>query len=350
MLESSRSAATPFAEPRAREGDEQRERLLRSKISELGLKVEGSRLEPLVAQLHSELEQAGIDLKPRVYLSDEWGCPDGVPLIGVPFYLADENLSLLQKELLESIEAESDSEIMAYLRHECGHAINYAYRLYESEEWHEIFGPYSRPYLDDYTPDPFSRSFVRHISGWYAQKHPDEDFAETFAVWLTPNSNWRKEYEGWGCLHKLEYMERVMKRVGRTPPLVTVDYNEEDDLSHPLSDYFQRFGYTRSELPAYFDGDLKELFLRSRGEAGGEPERASQLIADQRKRLTTTVSYWTGLGEHVIRSLLEHLAERAEQLDLWLPRAERPRFIAELATYVTALCMNRLHKGDFVIK
>src|SRR5687767_4052701 len=119
MLDPSRSAATPFVEPRARSGDDERERLLRSRINELGLKVEGSRLEPLVRQLHDELEQAGIGLKPRVYLSDEWGCPDGVPLIGVPFYLVDERLSLLQKELLESIEAESDREIMAYLRHEC---------------------------------------------------------------------------------------------------------------------------------------------------------------------------------------------------------------------------------------
>ena len=25
-----------------------------------------------------------------------------------------------------------------------------------------------------------------HLDPWYAQSHPDEDFAETFAVWLTP--------------------------------------------------------------------------------------------------------------------------------------------------------------------
>jgi hypothetical protein len=350
MLESSRPANAPFAEQRARAGNEERERLLRSQIGELGLRVEGSRLEPLVKELHRELEQAGIEFKPRVYLSDEWGCPDGVPLIGVPFYLADEKLSRLQKELLESIEAESDRDILAYLRHECGHAINYAYRLYESEEWHALFGPYSRPYLDDYTPNPFSRSFVRHIPGWYAQKHPDEDFAETFAVWLTPTIDWRKQYADWGCLSKLEYVDRTMKRVGRTPPLVTADYDEQEDLRYSLSEHFERFGYTRTEVPAYFDGDLKELFARTRSEAGEDAEPASQLITDQRRPLTASISYWTGLSEQVIRSLLEHLAERAQALDLWLPRAERPRFIAELATYVTALCMNRLYKGDFVIK
>jgi hypothetical protein len=349
MVIARRSADAPFAEPRARPGSEDRERLLRSKISELGLSVEGSRLEPLVAELYRELAAAGIDLKPRVYLSDEWGCPDGVPLIGVPFYLADPELSSLQKELLESIEAETDEEILAYLRHEAGHAFNYAYRLHESEEWHRVFGPYSRPYLEDYVPHPFSRSFVRHIPGWYAQKHPDEDFAETFAVWLTPSIDWRREYDGWGCLHKLEYVERIVQQVGRTPPLVPVQYDEARDLAQPLSQYFERFGYTREELPAYFDADLKRLF-RAPTSLGSDAEPAADFIRKERRSLTASISYWTGLGESAIRSLLEHLAERAEQLELRVAASERPRSVTELATYVTALCMNRLYKGDFVVK
>jgi Putative zinc-binding metallo-peptidase len=348
MVPASRSADAPFTEAHPRVDSEARERLLRSQIGELGLKIEGSRLEPLVAELHRELEAAGIDLKPRVYLSDEWGCPDGVPLIGVPFYLADPRLSSLQKEILENIEAESDAEILAYLRHEAGHAFNYAYRLHENEEWHQIFGPYSRPYLDDYAPNPFSRSFVRHIPGWYAQKHPDEDFAETFAVWLTPGVDWRREYQGWGCLAKLEYVERTVQRVGRTPPLVPADYDEALDLAQPLARYFERFGYARQELPAYFDADLKRLFRARSGAADTQP--AGQFIREQRRELTLAIGYWTGLGDFVIRSLLEHLSERADQLELGLPQRERERCVCELATYATALCMNRLYKGDFVVK
>jgi hypothetical protein len=338
--------------PRALEpaAQEERERLLRSKISELGLRVEGSRLEPLVKTLHDELAEAGIVFAPRVYLSDEWGCPDGVPLIGVPFYLADERLSLLQKELLDSIEAESDEEVLAYLRHEAGHALNYAYRLYETEEWHSVFGPYSRPYLDDYAPDPFSRSFVRHIPGWYAQKHPDEDFAETFAVWLTPGSDWRKRYEGWSCLKKLEYVDRIMRTIGSLPPCVGSDYDEATDLAHPLAEHFERFGYRRQELPLYFDGDLKELFYQGRERAGHEAEPAHTFIAEQRGTLTSAVSYWTGLDEHVIRSLLDHFSERAQLLDLWLPSAERARLASELAVVITTLGMNRMYRGDFVSK
>jgi hypothetical protein len=326
-------------------------RLLAQRISDLGLRVEGSRLEPLVQALHAELERAGIDFKPRVYLSDEWGCPDGVPLIGAPFYLVDERLSSLQRELLDDIETETDAEILAYLRHEAGHAFNYAYRLYEQKDWHDLFGPYSRPYLDHYVPTPFSRAFVRHISGWYAQKHPDEDFAETFAVWLTPDSDWRDEYAEWECLPKLEYVDATVRRVGRTPPLVTVNYDEDADLAHRLGEHFERFGQAKPEISgvSYFDGDLKRLFQRApRG--SGESEDASALFRSLRRRQTSALAYWTGLSDPLLRSLLSHLSERADALGLWFSPRDRERLTIELTSYVTALCMNRLYKGDFIVK
>src|SRR6185503_7485403 len=147
-------------------------------ISDLDLHVEGSELEPLVHQLYEELDRVHLQFKPPIYLTDEWGCPEGVPIIGVPFYLARPELSRIEAEIAEDLESEDES--MMYLRHEAGHAFNYAYVLYEEEEWHNIFGPYSRPYIDNFKPNPFSREYVRHIAGWYAQKHPDEDFAETF--------------------------------------------------------------------------------------------------------------------------------------------------------------------------
>src|SRR5579872_5973501 len=72
---------------------EERARLMRSRISDLNLQVEGSELEPLVKQLYSELDRKGLQFKPPIYLTDEWGCPEGVPIIGVPFYLASPKLS-----------------------------------------------------------------------------------------------------------------------------------------------------------------------------------------------------------------------------------------------------------------
>ena len=181
--------------------------LLGERISRLGLKLEGSPMQGYVADLYRELEAKGLKrFRPPTYFTDEWGCPSEEPIIGIPFYLADANLSRLEKEFDD---LEDVREIRMYLRHEAGHAFNYAYKLFETPEWRERFGPFNRPYRDRYRPIPFHRGFVRHMEGWYAQKHPDEDFAETFAVWLTPRSRWRQRYKGWPALDKLRYVDRV---------------------------------------------------------------------------------------------------------------------------------------------
>src|SRR5437868_10110457 len=163
--------------------------LLPVPIRDLGLRLESTHLAPLIEQLYVELRNAGLrHFRPLCYLSDEWGCPSGEPVIGIPFYLANPELAQLERKMND---LEDAREIMMYLRHEAGHAFNYAYQLYKTAEWRDLFGPFRRAYRDNYRPIPFSRKFVRHMAGWYAQKHPDEDFAETFAVWLTPRSQWR---------------------------------------------------------------------------------------------------------------------------------------------------------------
>src|SRR5512147_949197 len=109
---------------------ENRQKILDQKISDLPVKIAGTRLEKLVNKLYTELEQAGTDFRPAMYLSDSWGCPDGIPIIGIPFYLCSEELCEIVTEHSGS-PAEKDSEVMAYLRHESGHAFNYAYRVYQ---------------------------------------------------------------------------------------------------------------------------------------------------------------------------------------------------------------------------
>jgi hypothetical protein len=330
--------------------DPERERLLSARIDQLGLKIEGSRLEPLVAALYRELEQAGISLRPGVYLAEEWGCPDGLPVIGIPFYLADERLLALEREELEGVEAESDEDVLRYLRHEAGHAFGYAHGLPETEAWHRLFGPYSRPYREDYEPNPFSRKFVRHLAGWYAQKHPDEDWAETFAVWLDPESNWRSVYATWPCFGKLEYVERIVRELGRATPKVTPQpYDPGDELFHSVAEHHRRFGYQAREVPAYFDGDLRELFEPERNRGSGALP-AHELIHRHRRSIVSNVAYWTGLHEHTVRSLVEHLAERSRALGLRCQRDRDAELALELTTYVTTLCMNRLYKGDFIVK
>ena len=181
-------------------------------IRELGLTIAGTNLEPLIAAFEKEVEGVGIHMvHPRFYLSTEWGVPYQTIAIGIPFYLARPELTLLQEEQTCHVEGSGSKDILRYLRHEMGHVVNYAYRLYESKEWIDRFGSMNKPYEEEYRPRPFSREFVHHLPGWYAQKHPDEDWSETFAVWMTPGLDWRVEYAKWpGALRKLEFCDRVM--------------------------------------------------------------------------------------------------------------------------------------------
>jgi hypothetical protein len=199
--------------------DAEQQELLSRKISELPLKMEGTHLEGLIMRLYKELEVAGIVFKPNIYLSDSWGCPNEVPVIGAPFHLADPALCSLHGHI-SGIEVENDMTAMMILRHEAGHAFNYAYRLYDKPEWNTLFGSFSLPYQDEYQVDPVSTRFVHHLAGCYAQKHPDDDFAETFAVWLTPYSHWQTTYTGTPALEKLQYVQRVTAEYREKSPIV----------------------------------------------------------------------------------------------------------------------------------
>src|SRR4029078_1632315 len=170
-----------------------------------------------------ELRNVGLTrVRPRFYLSTEWGVPFETVAIAIPFYLARPELTALHAERVGLVEGLGRADILRYLRHEMGHVVNYAYRLYESEEWVERFGAITQPYEDDYRPEPFSRRFVRHLPGWYAQKHPDEDWAETFAIWMTPRFDWRAAYADWpDALAKLDYCHRTMAMLKERDPDVT---------------------------------------------------------------------------------------------------------------------------------
>ena len=234
--------------------------------------------------MYSELAERGVEFRPPVYLSDQWGCPDGTPLIGVPFYLADKRLERIEAEQAGAVEG--DEEAMRYLRHEAGHAVNYAFRLYDRADFANNFGDYARPYRERYAADPLSRDYVRHILGWYAQKHPDEDFAETFAVWLTPTLDWRREYEGWGALRKLEWMDGIMREIGPLSP--AVPQISEDDLPVEAMDWTVSEHYAIDEelFPLedgrQFDGDLLRVFARRDRLSGGRVRGALSQPARRR--------------------------------------------------------------------
>ena len=316
----------------------ERQALLGRRISELGLTIRGSRVERLVSQLYQELEAKSIAFRPTVYLSDEWGCPDGTPLIGVPFYLVDARLARLEQEMSASIE--DDAESMRYLRHEAGHAINYAFRLYERPEWRSTFGPFSLPYRDRYSADPFSRAYVRHILGWYAQKHPDEDFAETFAVWLTPGLDWRAEYAGWPALAKLEYVERVMREIGPmqpTVPALSPDDMPVEAMHYTIAEHYETDReHVPIEDPRQFDVDLRRIFLSSADAPSGE--HAKWFMQRHYREVVARIAYWTAESPSVVRSLIDHLVGRVDALDLRVGTVEAATLI-ELTAFGTAVVM-----------
>ena len=188
------------------------------RICDLPIKIRRSFLEPHIKRLYEELNTRGIRFKPHVWLSEEWFSPDGVPGIAIPFYLAHPRLMQLERKQMLEVEGGTDTECMRILRHEAGHALDTAFRLHFKRRWRELFGSFAQAYPNFYKPKPRSRNYVLHLRAWYAQAHPAEDFAETFAVWLTPRSRWRRRYKGWTALHKLEYIDESMKDLAGTKP------------------------------------------------------------------------------------------------------------------------------------
>jgi len=317
----------------------ERRNLMARKISELGLAIAGTRVEKMIDQLYSELAEKSLSFRPPVYLTDQWGCPDGTPLIGVPFYLADPRLEKIEDDFAEGIESENES--MRFMRHEAGHAFNYAYRIYDRPDWRQTFGPYSRPYRERYKADPFSHDFVRHILGWYAQKHPDEDFAETFAVWLTPGLDWKKAYSGWPALAKLEYVDRVMHELASEEPPVpalTDDDLPVEAMRYSLEEHYRDIA---DSIPisdsGIFDGDLRNIFATAEESPNGQ--RAGEFLSSHRREIVGRISYWTGEGAHSVREFLNLLRNRAELLDLRVRGLEASTLI-ELTAFGTAVMMN----------
>jgi GNAT superfamily N-acetyltransferase len=321
--------------------------LLPQRISRLGLKLEGSPMERYVQGLYRELERKGLaHFRPRCYLTDEWGCPDGEPIIGIPFYLADPKLAQLEKAIDD---LEDEREIRMYLRHEAGHAFNYAYRLHETAQWRELFGPFNRPYRDRYRPVPFDRSFVRHIEGWYAQKHPDEDFAETFAVWLTPASRWRARYRGWPAMRKLRYVDRIARTAGRGEPLVRLASTDitVEEMEMTVEEFFRATEPERTPVEVALETDLPDLFVRpGRRRAGVRP--AVEFVREHRPTLVNKIEYWTGVRRPVVRALVEAVEEAVERLGLAVESHNEARTLVELTAYATTLSMNYLTRGKFV--
>jgi hypothetical protein len=327
--------------------------LFAAPIRDLKLEIEQTPLAPIIDDFLAELKAKGVTrLVPRFHLSTEWGVPFGTIVIGIPFYLARPELTELHGEEIGHIEGLSRDDILRYLRHEMGHVVNYAYKLFDEEAWVKLFGSITQPYLEDYRPQPFSRRYVRHLPGWYAQKHPDEDWAETFAVWMTPDRNWRSEYAQLPtALAKLEYCEQTMARLSAQSPLVTATDLDEDvgELSYSLRDFYQNVQAER-EPAAGIDGDLRAIFddLAPVTDPTAEQTKpAGPLIRRLERQLMADIFRWTGHFPEKTRSLMRHLAQRADDLQQVYPAAAENEAIIGVTILVTSLAMNHVHRGSY---
>jgi hypothetical protein len=329
--------------------------LFGSPIRDLELSIEDTRLAPVIEEFRAELAAVGLTkISPSFYLSTEWGVAFGTVAVGIPFYLARPELTELHGEEVGHIEGFNKADILRYLRHEMGHVVNYAYKLYDDEAWVKLFGSITQPYREEYRPQPFSRRFVRHLPGWYAQKHPDEDWSETFAVWMTPGRDWGADYGQLPtALAKLEYCDQKMKELAAREPLVTALERDEDvsGMFMSLEDFYNTYPAEAEPGAAGLDGDLRAIFADlgdPEGEGTGtDVKPAAALIRRLERQLMADVFRWTGHFPEKTRSLMRALAKRAEALKQVYQPDDEAQAIVGVTILVTSLAMNFVHRGAY---
>lgn len=319
--------------------------LLEVRICDLGVRIAGTWLEEMIGQLYGELEQRGQTFRPHFWLGEEWFSPDGVPGVAIPFYLSHPRLARLERKLMLDVEGGSRSQCMKILRHEAGHCFDTAFRLHRRRKWQQVFGKSSQEYPEYYQPRPYSKSYVLHLDLWYAQSHPAEDFAETFAVWLKPRSGWKTQYLGWPAVRKLEYVEQLMEEVASEKPAVTSRKHVEplSTVQKTLREHYdEKCARYLVDVPAFYDRDLTRLFSNKAEFSRREP--AARFLNRHRRPFRKSVAEWTGQYQYLIDQVLREMIVRCRELDLRLCRPERETRWDTLVM-LTVQTMNYLHAG-----
>jgi hypothetical protein len=315
------------------------------RVCDLPIQIARTPLESRIQRMYDELELKGIRFRPHFWLSTDWFTPDGVPGVAIPFYLAHPRLMELEESQMLEVEGGTEEWCLRILRHEVGHAIDNAYRLRRRASWRRVFGPSSQPYPEYYKPRPFSKSFVHHLEAWYAQSHPVEDFAETFAVWLKPRSDWRTRYDGWPAFKKLRFVDELMREIRYEKPKVRTRMRVEPlrSVRKTLAEHYgERRAFYGIDLPHDLDRDLMRLFVRGNGSLNGRS--AASFLRRVRSKLRTDVADWTGEYQYTVDQVLSDMVERCEALDLRLDRSES-EIERQTLIVLTMHIMNYLNAG-----
>ena len=322
-----------------------RERLLDVRLRELELRIEGSVLAGRIRQLEAELGRRGIVFRPYFWLSDDWFTPEGLTGTAIPFYLAHPRLLRLERSIMGEVEGGTRTWCMKILRHETGHAFQHAYGLHRRRRWQQLFGHTSRPYPRYYQPNPYSKRHVQHLEYWYAQSHPDEDFAETFAVWVAPRSAWRKRYQGWPALKKLQYVDELMAELaGRRPPRRTrTKVDPVSRMGRTLKEFYEARRYkAEEEWPDVYDRDLCRLFSDSPFDR--DHGKASAFIRKVKPEVLPLVSRWVGEHHYHLVHVLREIIGRCRDLDLRAVGG-RERLKRDFAILLTKYTMDALYRN-----
>jgi Putative zinc-binding metallo-peptidase len=323
------------------------EKLLQVRLRDLPVHLERTFVVKKVRQLYRELKHRGIQFKPHVWISGEFFTPDGVPGFAIPFYLTHPRLMRLERKQMYEVEGGKEIELMRILRHEAGHAIDNAFQIHAKRSWRRMFGHYGQAYPRSYKPKPNSRKYVLHLDSWYAQAHPAEDWAETFAVWLRPRSRWQTRYKGWPALKKLEYVDRLMRRLSQEQPKNWRKRKDEpiSELKMTLEQYYKSKKRRYSlEYPPFYDRDLRRIFSHDR-KYKLRPS-AANFLRKFRKELRDVVARGTDVHSYTIDIVLNNIIERAKVLRLRTAHSEK--FTKQEATIMlTVHTMNVVHSGRY---
>jgi hypothetical protein len=317
--------------------------LLQLRLKDLRVAISGTWLQSCLDELHRELRKKGIRIKPHAWISDEWFSPDNTPGIAIPFYLAHPRLMRLERKKIIDVEGGTRAECMRILRHEAGHVMQHAYRLQRRRRWQELFGASSTPYPKHYRPNSRSKRFVRHLRLWYAQSHPDEDFAETFAVWLTPRANWRKRYAGTPALRKLEYVDELMAEIGEERPVLNrrLEVDPASRLTRTLAQHYKKKqALYLGDSPKGYDKDLRSIF-------SSDPKHrrsiaASTFLEKSRAKIRRKVSKLTGEYQLTLDDVLDEIVGRCRELKLRTVGSER-QLIRDFTVLLTAKTVHSLY-------
>ncbi len=324
--------------------------LLKLRFKDLQLILGESDISDYIQKFHTELANKGLNFKPDLFFGDEWFSPEGMNAISIPFYLASTRLRNLEKTNMLDVEGGDAESFMKLVRHEAGHCFDHCFRFSKRKKWSEVFGSPNLEYQPDkYRPQPYSKSYVKHLDRWYAQAHPDEDFAETFAVWLNPDIDWQKEYQKWPvALAKLKYLDQLaaeslklknFSESGRYP-------GDVRNLTSTLEKYYQkRKRENADEYPDFYDSDLKKIF-NGTDEVSKKEFSASRFMKKHRKSIIAAVAWATNERKFTIDSLVRRLTLRCQNLNLKLGKSETQTTM-EAASFLTSLVKNYLFTGKF---